>query len=519
MFTLLLFLYSVYLSLYSLTGKSKTATLLLTMEYRPAQKPKKTKGGQELSIIMAIIGLSVVLSGGFYLRNQPGPPLSATPGHGILCCDTGSGQACKPQNDPSHPLLTYNDPVNGPVQYGLLKSGVTFNDCGKHMRDSGQQFMGNPIVLDVSNEYNSTPGTDECGPLNSDTLADYRYGPKQCFPIPNDELVYVCVANCTAHSNPSCDPIVNPKNFYGDGTTVFNVYYRMADYGVARTSPDVTDNGVPDLVKNCMVPHCAWNPNDNKQNPNAGCGTGPTNGASPIVSPTAVQFVLTPIPYPTHHSEQLHTFEFGYPPASGPQQWIRPWCKPAVYLYPPRKENIHVSVTLSGHMLSSIPSYPPGGWEVTADQKSVITYKNATYPYLYYEAAIPDNLLPKNPDTGYVVAFDHLEAFFIKQLPKLGLNADESMDFSHYWLKALPKANYYKITLVPQDVLDAIAPLSISPKPDSILRVSLNFQPLDTKISLPEPVLPLLTPRGVFSVTEWGGLYKKDPNHTFTCLQ
>lgn len=472
------------------------------MEYRPAQKPHKTKGGQELSIIMAIIGLSVVLSGGFYLRNKPGPPLTATPGHELLCCDTGSGQNCKPQNDPSHPLLTYSG-----KQYALLKSNVTFNDCGKHMRDSGQTFNGNPVVLDVSNEYNSHPGTDECGPYGSDTLADWRYGPKQCFPIPNDELIYVCVKNCTAQSNPSCDSQVNPKDFYGDGTTVFNVYYRMADYMVPRTSPDKTDNGIPDVVKNCQVPHSAWNPKENQQNPGSGG-----------VSPTAVQFVLTPLPYPIHHSEQLHTFQFGYPPANGPQQWIRPWCKPAIYLYPTKTEHIHVAVNTIGRMLVSTPTYPLGGWDVVADTNSTIMENNQTYHYLYYEAAIPDSALPSSDNTGYVIAYDNLKTFFSNEMPKLGLRENESQAFSDYWRKALPRANYYKISLVPQTTLDSIAPLSINPSPDSVIRVSLNFQPLDQSVPIQNPQLPAVSRHG-FSVVEWGGLFKKDKNHQFTCLQ
>lgn len=474
------------------------------MEYQINKRKKKT-GGQEMIIIIAIIGLSISLTGGFYLRNQPGPPLrgSVASSHGVLCCDTGNGPNCKPQTDPAHPILTYNN-----VTYGLLKSNTTFNDCGKHLRASGQTFQGNPIVLDVSNEYNSHPGTDECGPLNSDTLADWRSGAKVCYPIPNDELVYVCVANCNTHSNPSCDTLVDPRNFYGDGTTVFNVYFRLSDYGVARTSPDRTPNGVPDIVQNCAVPSSAWNPSENQQNKNAGG-----------VSPTIVQAVMTPLPYPTHHSEQLHTFTFGYPnvASSGPVQWIRPWCKPAVYLYPPKTESVHVKIAPKGNIMATIPSYPKDGWEVLANPDGSIVYNNTTYPYLYYEAGISDELLPNNK-TGYVRPYDQLGYLFKTLLPQLGLNEKETKDFSAYWVKTLPKSPYYLVSIVPEQTLNAISPLFIMPKPDSQIRVTLDFEPLDKKISVPQPDLHAIKRQG-FTVVEWGGLFKKDKNHPFHCLQ
>src|SRR5205085_5716936 len=103
-------------------------------------------------------------------------------------------------------------------------------------------------------------------------------------------------------------------------------------------------------------------------------------------------------------------------------------------------------------------------------------------------------------------------------LPKLGLNMKEQNQFTDYWLKALPYSPYYKISIIPQNILNGISPLSINPQPDTILRVTLNFEPTDSPISILPPVFSPITRTG-FTVVEWAGMYKMDKNHPFTCLQ
>jgi hypothetical protein len=65
-------------------------------------------------------------------------------------------------------------------------------------------------------------------------------------------------------------------------------------------------------------------------------------------------------------------------------------------------------------------------------------------------------------------------------------------------------APYYFVTFLPESSIDKAAPLKVSPTPDSILRVFMEYKPL----SAPVPVLPQTysaPARTGFTVVEWGG--------------
>lgn len=466
------------------------------MEYRPFDKyspgiikTKRTSNNTAEAIILSIIMLSTALVGGLYLKNRPGPPpLNMAVDN--LCCDTGSGFNCHPQADKT---LKYQDPkTKTDVTYGLLKSQITMNDCAKHLKDSGQTFNGHPIILDSSSEI--THGPNDCGSSTADMLTDYRPGRATCVVIPDEELVYVCTQNCAPAIDTQCDK--NAKDFYGSGSTVYDVYFRMND----EKNP-----GVPEVIRNCQG---AWNPADNKSNQ--------LNQKTPL----ALQTLAPNPPFESHHTEQLHTFQLVYSGSKYPQQWLRPWCKPAIYLYPTQTEKVHVAIAPQGKVLKTIPQYPWGGWDVTAHPDGKIDFNNASYDYLFYEASLPDELLSSitnDKKEGYVIKYEELSHFFDQMLPMMGLNPHEKQAFSNYWLGSLPKANYYYISIVPQSFLDTISPLQIAPTPDSMLRVNLSFEPVDKSFLVKNPTIKPFSRHG-FSVIEWGGLFKQDKNHPFTCL-
>lgn len=212
--------------------------------------------------------------------------------------------------------------------------------------------------------------------------------------------------------------------------------------------------------------------------------------------------------------------------------WWTPHCKPAVYLYPQQEQQINVQVAIPyGSFLYTDPIYPTGGWNVRAkpngalhylgsdraDSTGKINYPSGVFPYLYYEARIHDSAIEK-PTKGYVKKYEDIEKFYDEILPKLGLNSQETQEFKKYWLKALPKATYYFIGVVSQSNLNTIEPLTISPKQDTTIRVSLYFEALDTFTIIQPPTIQ--TPqRNGFTVVEWGGMVKRDKDHPFTCVQ
>ena len=151
------------------------------------------------------------------------------------------------------------------------------------------------------------------------------------------------------------------------------------------------------------------------------------------------------------------------------------------------------------------------------------------YTYLYYESKIHDASVRK-PTQGWVVRFDELNGLYREILPKLGLNAVQSRDFIEYWEKALPEAPYYFVGVVDQENVDQIERLEITPKPDSINRVRIYFERLDSFKEVEQPKLSDISHQSLaedrklkaeseFRVVEWGGMVKNDVNHPFTCSQ
>ena len=198
--------------------------------------------------------------------------------------------------------------------------------------------------------------------------------------------------------------------------------------------------------------------------------------------------------------------------------WYTPDCKPAVYLYPTQTQQTAVSIDAVGPLTETIPSYPQGGWNVVADPDGTIHSNNQTYPYLYYEANIPDSYAVK-PKTGYVVSYNDLPTLYSYVLPQLGLNAKETADFKAYWEKKLTYSPYYFVGVMPVQQINSIEKLNISPKPDTTIRVRVYFEALKNKEDVQAPVLPSIPQRNGFTAVEWGGMVKQTNQQGFTCSQ
>lgn len=87
-----------------------------------------------------------------------------------------------------------------------------------------------------------------------------------------------------------------------------------------------------------------------------------------------------------------------------------------------------------------------------------------------------------------------------------------------YWTDKIPEAPYVRLTWFTNEELNRLAPLKITPKPDTLIRVFLDMSGLEQPISLPTQSLTSVPRRG-FTVVEWGGLtsHKLDWKRCF-CL-
>ncbi len=226
-----------------------------------------------------------------------------------------------------------------------------------------------------------------------------------------------------------------------------------------------------------------------------------------------------PVPSQAPESQIQKTLQLDTFPVSTlfPWGWWSPECKPAIYLYPEKTTDVHVTVKPKGFLTYTDPKYPESGWRAVAEPNGKLTVGDKKYDYLYYEAKIEDSAIEK-PTKGFVVSFDELPRLYDEILPKLGLNAQETKDYKEYWEKYLTRAPYYFVGVMSDEAVERIEPLTVSPKPTTIIRVRLYYQALDEKIEVSPPVMRSVKRDG-FTVVEWGGLVKNDPNHPFTCSQ
>jgi hypothetical protein len=108
------------------------------------------------------------------------------------------------------------------------------------------------------------------------------------------------------------------------------------------------------------------------------------------------------------------------------------------------------------------------------------------------------------PKQGFVVAKEDVKTFLVDSLAKQGLVPAEYNEFIEFWAPKMQEKPYYFITFVPQPEFDRLAPLEVSPQPDTIIRVFMDYKGLNKKINVQPQILQAPARKG-FVLIEWGG--------------
>lgn len=177
--------------------------------------------------------------------------------------------------------------------------------------------------------------------------------------------------------------------------------------------------------------------------------------------------------------------------------------KPIIYLYPEKDMDIQVKLDVKGELFVSYPDYIDG-WDVTAKPDgTLLNHRDGLeYSYLFWEAYSQNEL---DMSKGFVIAGKDTKDFLQEKLSYLGLTPKEYNEFIVYWLPLMQNNPYNLITFQEEGYTDS-AKLSITPEPDSILRVFMVYKPLNNRINIEEQQLKSFQREG-FSVIEWGGAY------------
>lgn len=185
---------------------------------------------------------------------------------------------------------------------------------------------------------------------------------------------------------------------------------------------------------------------------------------------------------------------------------VNPWekevCdeKPVIYLYPIEQTDVNVSLDYKGTLTSTYPAYDEG-WTVTASPDGALIDENGREYYCLFWEGETD--IDYDFSRGFCVKGEDTADFLEESLTKLGLNQREANEFIIYWLPKM-EHNPYNLISFQTDSYTDNAKLTVTPKPDTLIRVFMAWKPLAEAVEV--EAQELISPvRNGFTVVEWGG--------------
>ena len=174
--------------------------------------------------------------------------------------------------------------------------------------------------------------------------------------------------------------------------------------------------------------------------------------------------------------------------------------KPVIYLYPEEEAEVTVQLSYDGPLTCTYPAYGDG-WTVTAAPDGTLTdAAGREYYCLFWEG---EATWDYDFSQGFCVAGADTSAFLEEALTQLGLTERESNEFLIYWLPRM-EGNPYNLIAFQDTAYTDHARLTVSPQPDTTLRVFMAFRPLEEPVEISPQNLTAPQREG-FTLVEWGG--------------
>lgn len=176
--------------------------------------------------------------------------------------------------------------------------------------------------------------------------------------------------------------------------------------------------------------------------------------------------------------------------------------KPVLYLYPTKETNVTVKFEKPNLLTTTYPKYI-NSWNVKVSPNGDMYDKDGKYYYaLYWDEKRYNEVDFKE---GFYVEGKDAIKFLEEKLAIIGLNDKERNEFIMYWLPIMEanKKNLVYFELTKERELGN--KLIITPKPDSLLRVSIHIKKVNEKVNIKEQKLESFKRVG-FTAVEWGGM-------------
>ncbi|NHN25067.1 hypothetical protein FIA58_005185 [Flavobacterium jejuense] len=179
--------------------------------------------------------------------------------------------------------------------------------------------------------------------------------------------------------------------------------------------------------------------------------------------------------------------------------------KPVIYLYPKEETEVTLQFDFNGKLLTTFPKYEEN-WKVIASPSGQLydTKTKRVYNSLFWDGIFN---LPKEHyqyKDGFIVAKENLTHFLIEKLEHVGLNNQETNEFIQFWLPILEQNKFNFIHFLTNDACNEVSINSVNPKPETSIRIYMEFYGLEQSMSIKEQQLPKTERKG-FTLVEWGG--------------
>lgn len=176
--------------------------------------------------------------------------------------------------------------------------------------------------------------------------------------------------------------------------------------------------------------------------------------------------------------------------------------KPMIYIYPTSDLDLKIKLVNDDKLTHTYPKYN-NEWNVHVTKDgNIYDYKTKRNYYALYWEGIDNTSI--NMNEGFVVKGEQTSTFLENKLSYLGLNDKEINEFIVYWLNKMEDNNYNFIRFRTMEEINEYMPLEFSQKPDTLIRVIMDFKPLNEKIDVKEQKLEKVERKG-FTIVEWGG--------------
>ena len=174
------------------------------------------------------------------------------------------------------------------------------------------------------------------------------------------------------------------------------------------------------------------------------------------------------------------------------------------FLYPITETQVNVKFWTPKNLSHTYPKYNPEIWwnviaQPNGDLEDVDTWRKLYVLYREWKTYSEENF-----DEWFVVEWRDIIPFLEEKLATLWLNEREAEEFIIYWLPQMENNEWNLIRFETIEEQDKNMPLNITPKPDTLIRVMMDWKAIDEPIEIPEQQLTTPERNGFTVVERWG---------------